>query len=326
MPVVVKYDGPTQNVLRFYLANFPFFLTMVNAPALVFAMSFTVAFFSRSKELVVIMTSGRSFFRIITPIIIFSILNAFFFFWFNERVAYPGVNEAFTLQAELKGKGQEDRLRGLREIHFRAENRFYYIGNYDQINKNFYYLHLSIYNKNGSIQKIIESETGKITGKQWQLNEGTIQFFDNNGSFKKSEFFKEKTMALPEDETWFGGNREYLRNEEMNIDQVTDRINFLKRSGVDYTEYLVEYYWHIGFPAIGIIVTLLGGIIGSRMRNAQIASSIGLSITLTIVYFFIMFMGKSFGNSGILHPAIAGNLASIIFSVVIIYMMIRYHQ
>ncbi len=326
MPIIAKYEGPKDMVYWFYLANYPFFLTIVNAPAMVFAVSFTIAFFSRSKELIVIMTSGRSFLRILTPVVLFSVFNAFFFFWFNEYVAYPQLKESFTLGEILKGNADGNRLRGLQEIQFRAHNRFYYMASYDQKAKTFRHFHLTEFNPDGSIRRIMEAPSGSLKGKEWTLKSGRIQYFSDAGEYQESRFFSTETVTLPEDETWFGGNEEYLRFEEMNIHQVQEKIDFMKRSGIPYIKYEVEYFWHWGFPAISVIVTLLGGIIGSRMRNAQIASSIGLSITLTVIYFFVMFIGKSFGNSGLVHPAIAGNIANIIFAFVIVYMMVKYHQ
>jgi len=85
LSVLIAYDGPFGDIIKYVYLNIPYIITIVGPTALMFAISFTIANFSKKKELAVIMTSGRSFRRILAPIIFFR------FFVFNFQFLFDRV-------------------------------------------------------------------------------------------------------------------------------------------------------------------------------------------------------------------------------------------
>ena len=69
----------------------------------------------------------------------------------------------------------------------------------------------------------------------------------------------------------------------------------------------------MGYPFVCFFVVFLGGMIGSYLKKGAMAQSLGIAVVLSAIYYLIMFFGKSIGNSGGLHPFVAGWLANIVF-------------
>src|SRR5688572_25157343 len=63
LSIVMDFKGPSRHIWSFYINNLPYLATLVTAPAMMFAVSFSVAMLSRHNELAVILAAGRSFQR-----------------------------------------------------------------------------------------------------------------------------------------------------------------------------------------------------------------------------------------------------------------------
>ena len=86
-----------------------------------------------------------------------------------------------------------------------------------------------------------------------------------------------------------------------------------RESGGEYSVYLTEFFWHAGYPLVCFFIAFIGGMVGGRLKKGNAATSIAVSMLFTLAYFFFMYFGSAFGESGSIPPFIAGNLANFIF-------------
>lgn len=321
---IAEFKGDFSHVAWFLIYNIPNFVTIVIAPSLMFAVSFTVALFFKNNEMAVIMAAGRSFQRVLFPLVIFTLLLSGFMLWFNEMVTYPSNFKAYNELNIIRGKTTVYRTYDRSNFEVKAGNRFYHIGKFRPNSKEIIGLHILQLNDDGGIKRIIESDFAAIKPEKWKTRETYITEFDKEGQFIGHNFFKEKDLPLPEASKYFEqANKKF---EETNIFDLMRYIKEKKARGEPYLEYEVEFYWHLSFPLITFFVVLIGGTIGSQLKKGAMATSVGLAILLTISYYLVMFFGKSLGNNGTLPPFVAGWLANIVFLIVSIYVLWRYHK
>ena len=166
--------------------------------------------------------------------------------------------------------------------------------------------------KNGFPEKIIEGDHVKITPNNWIFNNGSVKTFSKSGEFLNYDFFDRAEFSFPEAAEYF--QKGSKKTEEMNIFDLLRDIEQNKARGESIIKEKVEYYWHLGYPFICFFVVFLGGFIGSFLEKGAMAQSMGIAVTISVIYYFIMFFGKAAGVSGSLPAPVAGWLANIIFS------------
>lgn len=98
-------------LIQYYVTITPTFVTYIVPPALMFAVAFTVAQFNRNFEITVMLAAGRSFRRILRPLVIFASILTVAFFFFNEYIAYPAAYKATDISYVLRNRGADARLR-----------------------------------------------------------------------------------------------------------------------------------------------------------------------------------------------------------------------
>jgi lipopolysaccharide export system permease protein len=256
------------------------------------------------------------------PIYLFTVFFSSGLFFFNEYIAYPAYYQSMNQFFILKWNEEIKRVEVQKNFHCRSDNRYYHIGFHDK--GNITNLHLTITDDHNTVQEIIIAKTAFIRPGAWELHEGSISYFTTEGKFDQVEYFANNIVNIPDDSEIFNFYKQNF--EEMNIFQIKSQIEIRKKRGEDIREYLVELYWHYSFPFVCFFITLIGGILGSRVKKGAMSASIAISTVVTMVYYIIMFFGKSIAVKGILPPMIGAWLANIVFTISSIFILIRYRQ
>lgn len=319
-------------LFQYYLVITPTFVTYIVPPSLMFAVAFTIAQFNRNFEITVILAAGRSFKRLLRPIMFFSAGLSVVFFLFNEFVAYPASYKATDISYILRNKSSDARLRKNdhgSNLTLRFDNRYYTIGQGAWYDSELLGFHLLELGPTGSITRIVEAEHAIATGLEsnlWKLKQVRISRFDQNGVYVSTDSLPATEMELPENMKSFRNFYVEMDAEERSIFDSYKLYRKRKEVGGDYHIFLTETFWHAGYPLICFFIVFIGGMIGGRLKKGNAATSIAVSMMFTLAYFFLMYFGSAFGESGKLPAFIAGNLANIIagFGTAYIYFRLDY--
>jgi len=324
--VFLAYKGSFAEIIKFLGYNIPYFFTIIGAPSLMFAISFSIAMFARNRELSVILSAGRSFYRVMLPIIVFTLFFAILLFLFNEFIAYPSFFKATDKLVMLKSnQPRYSRMVDRYDIQVKYKN-FVIHGGYFSFNENkIYNLHIIESNSEEAITRIYSAEESIINKNNWNLKNATIINFSQDGTFesinRQNEFL---LTSIDKDNTLF--KKIWRDYEEMNIFDLREEIETKKSRGENYRKDLVELYWHYSFPFVCFFIVFIAGLIGSQVKKGAMSASIVLSTLITIVYYLVMFFGKSFGVNGTLPPVIASWLANIFFAIISTFIFFKFKQ
>jgi len=317
LAVLMAYTGPFIEILKFIYLNIPYILTIVGPTALMFAISFTISNFSKKKELAVIMSSGRSFRRILSPIILFAFLYSIFSFFLTEYVSYPWFLKSFDhyIEVLVHKNFKRDSVRS--NYHAKIDDRFLYIGSYSENFNIVRSLNVVEFEKSRP-RSIIESKIAVVVPNMWILIDVTETTFNPDHTFKDQKTFNTKLLDISE-------GKEFLKThahtfEEKSIFQLLRDIDERKRHGEKFRKHLVELYWHYSVPFVSLFIVMIAGILGSQVKKGAMSLSIGISTMITLVYYFLMYVGKSLAVNETFHPVFGAWFANIIFTLLSVYL------
>jgi len=317
LSVLIDYNGPFIEIIKFIYLNIPYIITIVGPTSLMFAISFTISNFSKKKELAVIMCSGRSFQRILSPIILFAFMYSIFSFFLTEYVSYPWFLKSFDHYYEVLIHQNFSRKSTRSNYHARINNNYIYIGNY---NSDFNLITsiniVEIKNLNPAF--IIKAKYAIVIPKRWILIEGTITEFNSDHSFKSQDSFKSRFINIAEGRNFLITHATTF--EEKSIFQLYKEITDKKNHGENYRKHLVELYWHYSVPFVSLFIVMIAGIMGSQVKKGAMSLSIAISTGITLVYYLLMYVGKSLAVNETFHPIFGAWFANIIFTLLSIYL------
>ncbi|MDI7223909.1 LptF/LptG family permease [Leptospira santarosai] len=295
--------APRYHVALFLIYSLPKIIsTTVISMSLMFSICFTVGQFSVNKELVSMMAAGVSFFRIVTPLILFGILMWIVMFLATEFIVRP-INKLAKIEHDTLTEGMGTLANSVYQFHVKGKEGFYYLYFYDpdkdEINGGFNYIRLR---PDGSPETVISSLKAKYNyeTKLWKMKKVEEWHFDNDLKLGSQESFEEKEYELPEDPAYFKVPAGSV--EEMNLFQLKEEEKRRIQKGLSYGDVLTEKHSVFALPMMTIIVTLIGTIAGYFTKKTAGVASLGITIGVVLIYYIFNSAGKSLGENGVIPP------------------------
>lgn len=325
-----SYEGPASDILLMYAWSVPSFVTYIVPPAMLFAISFTMSGFINSNEVMVVLAAGRPYVRVIRPMVVFSLAFSVCFFLFNEFVAYPGAYNSYDYLNKVRGRSEGWRYgsANFRNVALIFQNRYYTLGRIVMAKNQVIGVHLLELRPDGSPERTLEAEAAIIEGNRWSFAKAVLTRFDERGQFLSRQTIPAYAEKLPESMSDLIGGIQTTHADERNIVELVRLIEHRRKTGAKTDAYETELWWHLSYPLICFFVTFIGGLLGSvggkignRHSKGSVASSIGLAMVFTIAYFFIMYFGTALGDSSILPPLLAANIANLASAVLAVYVL-----
>lgn len=266
------------------------------------------------RELVALRSFGISFYRIIIPALVFSLMVTGITFLFNELIV-PGANyQANLLQTPYIAQT---------ELNLQKRDLFYLEYEPNRLNsssnrlqKIYFsekYQHPSLQGvtvicfAQGKISQIITAKSAQWNqqAKTWDLVEGKIDIVNDNLRHAQgilTEKFTSKQLPLAA--TIFEIAQKERSPEEMNIRQAKEYLNLIKDTGkkTDIAKFLVRIQQKYAFPFICIVFALIGSTLGAKYSQINRAKGFGLCVAIVFIYYLLGFAIGSLGITGILSP------------------------
>jgi len=321
LSVLIEYTGPFFEIIRFIYLNVPYIVTIVGPTALMFAISFTISNFSNKKELAVIMSSGRSFRRILSPVIIFAFIYSIFSFYLTEYVSYPWFLKSFDHYYEVLIHQNFSRKSTRSNYHAKINNRFLYIGSYSEEYNLITSLNVVEF-EDDSPRTVIKSKFAIVIPGKWVLIDGITTTFNADNSLKDQTFFGSRIIDIAEGKNFLITHAHSF--EEKSLFQLEKDVEVRKKHGEYYRKHLVELYWHYSVPFVSLFIVMIAGIMGSQAKKGAMSMSIAISTAITLVYYLLMYIGKSLAVNETFHPIFGAWFANIIFSILSVYLYRRF--
>ncbi|HET7273958.1 MAG TPA: LptF/LptG family permease [Longimicrobiaceae bacterium] len=299
---------PTGDVALSYLYQLPQFIQWAFPIAALVATVFTIGDMTRHQEIAAAKAGGVSFYRLVTPILIFAAFLSVVALGLGELV--PVTNQ---MRAEALGE-QPDR-----GVHLRSNFVFKTEGgrvlSIRRLNtETSEMVDLVLEREASSTAPAIHQTAQRALWQPesgWTFEDGFLRMIGADG--EQSTFAYEE-LRIPElEETPEELLAEPKEPDEMRYGEMGVFIRAIERSGGDADPLRVERAQKISLPLAVLVIVLFGAPLATSSKRGGAAYGIGISLAVTMVYLLLFKVGTAVGGSGAVDPLVAAWMPNVLF-------------
>lgn len=306
-------------VLEYELGFIPFISSLLAPFFILVAVIFFTSQLADRSEIIAILNSGTSFYRMLLPYFYGALFFAVMLYIGNHYIIPKANKRRIHFEDTYINKYRQHA-----SYNFHRQIKpgvFIYMENYRPSEKNAYRFSLEKFNKGELLYKI-KSERIEWLPKEekWRLTNYYVRHLvDSQYSLRKGEQLDTVMPFLPKDFS-FGSNQK----ETMTTPELITYINEMKQGGQNYLEfYEVERHRRTSIPFSIFIMTLIGVSLASQKIRGGLGWHLVLGIALSAIYEIIMKFSVTFSTNASL-PAILGVwIPNFIFGGIAIYLLRR---
>ncbi len=298
-------------IIQYYISFFPEILKILTPVAVLISTLFTIGKLSNNNEITCMKSGGMSLYRLMIPLVLFSLLLSGGQLYFNGWVV-PIANQKKIDIEKVYLKKSKAPSGTLFNLFFRDTPLTHVMMQYYQSSeKSGYQVAIEKYSseEHPRLTNRIEAERIKWVGDKWLLMNGIIRDIKGD-SFTTSRFDTLTTELNIKHQQLI---KLKMLPEEMNFDEKKEHIKVLEMGGKDTSKSLIDYYAGFAFPFSNFIVMLFGIPFASVKKKGGIAIQIGAAMVIAFAYLIFTEISKTIGSSLNIDPMITGWSANAIF-------------
>jgi lipopolysaccharide export system permease protein len=271
---------------------------------------------SGDSEIIALRTSGVSFYRIMVAPLLFGVITSVVSFAINESIV-PVANRT-SKKLEFLAVYKSEMPAGQANFTYMERgpdlklNRVFYIGYYNgKVIQNVIILDFT----RDKLVQIICAASGMWERGQWMLREGRTYALAGDSDITRILQFK--TLIIPGIKNAQAAlESNSVSPKEMNMIELSNYVNILKRSNAVTNDLLVHLYQKVTQPLACLIVALAGAPLGLLARRSK--SNIGLIYSAIIVFLYYVMQSSSgaLGEAGRIDPMLAAWLPNIVLGII----------
>jgi len=309
--LMINKGVPALEVLKLLVYKLPSIMELTFPVSMLFAVAMALGRLSKDTELVALRTSGVSLFRIARPILVIGIVVSIISYINSEKIVPHSNHVATNIIRQIIYKKP---LPDVEENVFFADafNRHYYAKKVDSKNK--VMENVMVYELgNEEYPRVISAKRATFEGRIWDMKEGVIHKYDENGFLNYEAGFSEMKLNVSEDVLNFSQQK---GDKEMNTVELRQKIMALGGSGTNTKTLETELYMKYAIPLTCFVFALIG--IPFSMPSPRSGRTWGMVITIVFMFTFYVFASvfRSLGRGGVLSPMLAAFTPQITFALV----------
>ncbi|MGB0918438.1 MAG: LptF/LptG family permease [Flavobacteriales bacterium] len=305
-------------VSEYYVYFIPYFANLFSPLFIFVAVILFTSRMAYRSEIVAILCSGVSFYRMLVPYILGSTMLASISFGLNHFII-PKANEGRIL-FENTYINRPYKFYG-RNQHYQVEpGTFIYFDSYSAERKTGYKFALEKFTDGVMTYKLISDHiVYDTTIKKWSVKKYYERTFDGVNETIREEAQLDTVFPFhPKD---FGQRLKII--EAMDYWQLNEFIRTEEMRGSNYLDYFkVERAKRTSLPFAAFILTIIGVSLGSRKVRGGIGMHIGLGLLLSFSYILFMQVSQTFATEGGMPVGLAvwiPNIMYLVLGLVLLY-------
>jgi lipopolysaccharide export system permease protein len=324
--LIVTRGGSITNVLMLITFISPSFLVFTIPTALLLGTLITFGRLSGDSEITAFKASGTSLYQLFLPIAVFSSLAClvtsllvFYGLPWGNRGFKATLYLLATTKAdiEIKERVFNDMFDGLVVYVDKVPiegKRLEGILIYDERDKNKIN---TIFAKEGFIINNPKAQEVILT-----LRKGDIHRYDSKGDLFQKVQFDSYDLKL-ELAKAFSLIWNKLRDYELSIDEIKEKMETLKKQGADVTPQKIELHKRYAIPFVCIVFGLIGVPLGIQPRRSGKSYGFVFSILILLCYYISLIFFEGLATRKAVPPFLAGWAPNFIFGSLGIYLLIK---
>jgi LPS export ABC transporter permease LptF/LPS export ABC transporter permease LptG len=308
-------------VLHYYTFQSPYLLQLLAPAAVLVSVLTTFGILARRNEITAMKAGGISVYRATFPVVAIGFVLTVGSFLLSELVL-PATNRIADRDFNII-KGRPPQASSLLERRWLVGNggRLY---NFDFVERGPRPGGLSLYGL--SIYQIDEAAwqlSNRLyaaravwTGRGYDLERGHRQVF---GEPMRMRPFQHQHATDIEPPSWFG--QEQRASDTLSFGELRRHIRTLEARGFDVVSLRVQLHRKLSFPAVSLVMVLIGIPFSFVVARRGALYGIALAILISIVYWACLAVFEALGNSGLLPAVLASWTPNVLFGTAGLYLL-----
>ena len=276
--------------------------------ALLFSISYTLGTLYKNNELIAILGSGISFYRLVIPFIVISIILSVGSFIFEDRIVIDTLKRKSDLYRAVVNQTVSLSNTNVTVI---SGDTVYHVDYYNEKRQTITNVMIVFQDSEGRFRSRIDAEWGEWKGRNWVLHKCRIYDGDQERGLTGRRVRIYDAAGLTEHPSTF--RRTAGEVEEMKRSEALIRINRLREAGLPYRGDLTEYYKKYFFALSPLIVALIAGGIGARFKRNILLMNLLAALVISIIYYVFQMITMILAKSAYIPPLAGAGSSFIIF-------------
>lgn len=315
MDIFLRHDATFGEAARYMLFKIPLMLTQITPPAVVVGVLLGLGLIARHNEIIALRTGGISLVQTMVPIMICALAISGAALVWNETVVpycsrmFQHVNNVEIRERGMLGIFQE------REIWYRGGGGFYNIDYVDRATQTVHGLRIYRFadvEDGFHLRSVVVVPEAKWHRDQWIFSTNSSEQILDEGTQRSREVASD-ALLLPESiDDFLEVQRE---PEELSYGALSDRIEALTAKGIDASHYLVDLHLKLALPFANAVLAFIAIPIAGRLRrHPSTAAVVGVGAAVGFLYWVILGLATSLGQTGTVPPLLAAWSANVIYT------------
>lgn len=327
---IFKNRTPLITVGEYLINLVPYILYNVTPLCALVAVLVTFGALQRTSELTAMKSSGISLYRIITPVLVLTIVISAGLFTFDELYLPNANRRQEALLSVIKNKPAQTFLRPDRQWISGQTNKagdpsriFYY--QYFNAEKDTF-ANITVFEFNPAtfaLDRRIFASSARWDPRldNWVFDSGWQRTFSGEAVASYQPFTVSTFPEIREQPGYF--KKEDLPSQEMSYNELSRYIADLKQSGFDTQRLSVQLNKKIAYPLITLVMAILAIPFALSMGKKGSLAGVATAIGLAIAYWVIALIFESFGNVNHLPAVLAAWTPDLLFGITGSYLLLR---
>ena len=314
---ILKKPPISEIIVNYYFNFLPYFANLFSPLFTFIAVIYFTSRMADRSEIIAILGSGVSFKRILLPYMLAAGTIASFSLYFNHFVIPKSNKIRLAFEEKYIRNAYEIKDRNIhKEI---SPGTFIYFNSYNASDNSGYQFSLEKIN-NGKRDYYLKADNIKwdSTKNKWSLENYFVRTIDGmHEKFYEGAKLDTALDFLPEEFSTRENKIEAMQTPELRTCIAAER----QKGSYLIPYYEVEEYSRSAFPFATFVLTLIGAIVASKKVRGGIGWQLGLGLTISFSYIFLMKVSTVFATNGGMPALIAVWIPNVIFTVLALFML-----
>jgi LPS export ABC transporter permease LptF/LPS export ABC transporter permease LptG len=327
---IIRNRTPLVTVGEYLINLVPYIIYNVTPLCCLVAVLVTFGALSRTSELTAMKATGISLYRIVTPVLITTILIAGGLFAFDELYLPAANRRQEALRSVIKNRPAQTFLRPDRKwisgqtTSSGTSSRVFYYQFFDPAKNVF--ANLTVFEFDPvtfALQRRIFASSAHWNDRvnQWVFENGWQRTFQGETIASYQPFTLTAFPEIHEQPAYFV--KEDRPSQEMSYNELSRYIADLKQSGFDTKRLSVQLNRKLAYPLITLVMAMLAIPFALSMGKRGSLAGIGTAIGLAIAYWVVDGLFQAMGNVNTLPAVLAAWTPDLLFGMAGTYLLLR---
>ncbi len=301
---VSEYGASAVSAVKIFILALPRIVVYTFPMAVLLGSLMCFSRLSGASELIVMRTSGQSFFRLALPVFALALVISLCAVAFNEYVV-PWTNREYqyVVNTEIKknmNPGVTDHV-VIRDVQNGKINHLLYARRYNPKTKELENITVQEF-ENEKVMHVENAPKAVWKDGVWVMTDGVI--------YDLAEAGVERMMHFEKQEIPYAMSPSEIPNSNKRLDEMTIRELVLTQKAytaahADATDVMMEIYRRFSLPMASFVFAIVGAPLGVQKQRSSSSIGFGLSVVIIFLYYAIMTFLEALGKGHMLPPFLA---------------------